>query len=89
MQKPIPTPPHCNFPDQRDKQLSATIDAMIGIAPKDELERMIAGQLIASHNAAMECYQRALIPFFKYRRDGVAKGATSISGASGGPSARA
>jgi hypothetical protein len=48
-------------PEQRDKQLSATIDAMIGIAPKDELEGMIAGQLIASHNAAMECYRRAMI----------------------------
>jgi hypothetical protein len=48
-------------PDQRDKQLSATVDALIGIAPKDELEGMIAGQLIASHNAAMECYRRAMI----------------------------
>ena len=48
-------------PEQRDKQLSATIDALIGIAPKDELEGMIAGQLIASHNAAMECYRRAMI----------------------------
>src|ERR1700691_1448930 len=36
-------------PEQRDKQLSATIGAMIGVAPKDELEGMIAGQLIASH----------------------------------------
>jgi hypothetical protein len=48
-------------PEQRDKQLSATIGAMIGVAPKDELEGMIAGQLIASHNAAMECYRRAMI----------------------------
>ncbi len=48
-------------PEQRDKQLSATVAAMIGIAPKDELEGMIAGQLIASHNAAMECYRRAMI----------------------------
>jgi len=48
-------------PEQRDKQLSATVAAMIGIAPKDELEGMIAGQLIASHSAAMECYRRAMI----------------------------
>ena len=48
-------------PEQRNKQLSATVDALIGIAPKDELEGMIAGQLIASHNAAMECYRRAMI----------------------------
>src|SRR5271170_2874052 len=48
-------------PEQRNKQLSAIVDALIGIAPKDELEGMIAGQLIASHNAAMECYRRAMI----------------------------
>jgi hypothetical protein len=33
----------------------------VGIGPKDELEGMIAAQLIAAHNAAMECYRRAMI----------------------------
>jgi hypothetical protein len=28
--------------------------ALVGIAPKDELESMMAAQLIAAHNAAME-----------------------------------
>ena len=32
----------------------------IGIRPADELEGMVAAQLIASHNAAMECYRRAM-----------------------------
>jgi hypothetical protein len=32
-----------------------------GIGPKDELEGMMAAQLIAAHNAAMECYRRAMI----------------------------
>jgi putative tryptophan/tyrosine transport system substrate-binding protein len=32
-----------------------------GIEPKDELEGMMAAQLIAAHNAAMECYRRAMI----------------------------
>src|SRR5206468_2725361 len=32
-----------------------------GIAPKDELEGMMAAQLIAAHNAAMECYRRAML----------------------------
>jgi hypothetical protein len=45
----------------RDKQLSATVAALVGIAPKDELEGMMAAQLIAAHNAAMECYRRAMI----------------------------
>jgi hypothetical protein len=39
----------------------AMVDAMIGIAPRDELEGMIAAQLVACHNASMECYRRAMI----------------------------
>src|SRR5262245_27864342 len=38
-------------PMERDKQLSATVAALMGIAPKDELEGMMAAQLIAAHNA--------------------------------------
>jgi hypothetical protein len=34
---------------------------MLGIGPKDELEGMMAAQLLAAHNAAMECYRRAMI----------------------------
>ncbi len=41
--------------------LSATVAALVGIGPKDELEGMVAAQLIAAHNAAMECYRRAMI----------------------------
>ena len=46
---------------ERDCQLSATIAALTGIGPKDELEGMMAAQLLAAHNAAMECYRRAMI----------------------------
>lgn len=31
------------------------------IAPKGELEGMMAAQLAAAHNAAMECYCRTMI----------------------------
>jgi hypothetical protein len=48
-------------PEARDRQLSATIAALIGIGPKDELEGMMAAQLLAAHHAAMECYRRAMI----------------------------
>jgi hypothetical protein len=41
--------------ETRDKQYSATVAALIGMGPKRELEGMMAGQLIAAHNAAMEC----------------------------------
>jgi hypothetical protein len=46
--------------ETRDKQLDATIAALQGIAPRDELEGMMAAQLIAAHEAAMECYRRAM-----------------------------
>jgi hypothetical protein len=62
-------------PEERDKQLSATVAALIGIAPKDELEGMMAAQLIAAHNAAMECYRRAMIgeQTFEGRRENLAQ----------------
>jgi hypothetical protein len=47
--------------ETRDLQYGATVDALIGIEPKDEIEGMIAAQLLAAHNAAMECYRRAMI----------------------------
>ncbi len=48
-------------PETQDKQLRGTVAALIGIGPKDELEGMMAAQLVAAHNAAMECYRRATI----------------------------
>ena len=38
----------------------ATLAALTGIGPNDELEGMMAAQLLAAHNAAMECYRRAM-----------------------------
>ncbi len=62
-------------PDERGRQMSAAVAAMIGIAPKDELEGMIAAQLIAAHNAAMECYRRAMLgeQTFEGRRENLAQ----------------
>ncbi len=45
----------------QDRQNSATVAALVGINPQDELEGMMAAQLVAAHNAAMECYRRAMI----------------------------
>jgi hypothetical protein len=47
--------------DTQNLQYKATVAALVGIEPKDELEAMIAAQLIAAHNAAMECYRRAML----------------------------
>jgi len=44
-----------------DSQYQATVHAMIGIEPNDEIEGMLAAQLIGLHNAAMECMRRAML----------------------------
>jgi hypothetical protein len=58
-----------------DRQLSATGAALVGIAPKDELEGMMAAQLIAAHHAAMECYRRAMFgkQTFEGRRENLSQ----------------
>lgn len=48
-------------PEERSKQTDAVIGALIGIAPRGEMEGMLAAQMIACHNAAIECYRRAMI----------------------------
>ena len=48
--------------DEIRVQQHATVEARIGTAPRDDFEGMIAAQLIAAHNAAMECYRRAMLP---------------------------
>jgi hypothetical protein len=45
----------------RDGQTDATLVALIEIAPKNVIEGMIAAQLIAAHNATMECHRRAML----------------------------
>ena len=40
--------------------MKSALEAMAGLAPRDELEGMMAAQLLAAHNAAMECYRRAM-----------------------------
>jgi hypothetical protein len=47
--------------ETKQRQIMAVIDGLIGIHPGDELEGMMAAQLIASHSATMECYRRAMI----------------------------
>jgi hypothetical protein len=39
----------------------ATTGAMIDVAPTDALEGMAAAQLVAAHEASMECYRRAML----------------------------
>jgi hypothetical protein len=48
--------------EQRKSQFEATISGLMGISPQDEIEGMIAAQMIAAHAATMECYRRAMLP---------------------------
>lgn len=48
--------------DDVNRKVTAAIAVMATIAPRDELEGMLAAQLVACHNASMECYRRAMIP---------------------------
>jgi hypothetical protein len=58
-----------------DQQYGATVAALVGIRPRDELEGMLAAQLLAAHNAAMECYRRAMIgeQTFEGRRENLSQ----------------
>jgi len=47
--------------EQRARQFNAAITAMKGMKPGDELEGMLSAQLIAIHNATMECCRRAML----------------------------
>ena len=48
--------------NEASRLCSAAVEALIGIKPQDDIEGMIGAQLIACHNAAMECYRRAMLP---------------------------
>jgi hypothetical protein len=61
--------------EERKNQVGATIAGLIGINPNDELEGMLAAQLVACHNASMECYRRAMIgeQTFEGRRENLSQ----------------
>lgn len=45
----------------RSIQIDAAVAALEEVAPRDVLEGMMVAQMIAAHNAAMECCRRAMI----------------------------
>jgi len=42
-------------------RLAASV-ALAAMGPTNEIEGMLAAQIVATHSAAMECYRRAMIP---------------------------
>jgi hypothetical protein len=61
--------------EDRTNQINAAVAGLIGINPNDELEGMLAAQLVACHSAAMECYRRAMIgeQTFEGRRENLSQ----------------
>ena len=51
-------------PDKDGKDISqgAILAALKGIGPQNEMEGMLAVQMVSTHNAAMECLRRAKVP---------------------------
>jgi hypothetical protein len=58
------------------RSAAAAYAALAAFAPTDEVEGMIAGQCVALHHMAMECFRRAMLPgqaaevASKLRKDG-------------------
>ncbi len=45
--------------EQRER-MEAALAALKGLAPRDELEGLLAAQMVATHGAAMDCLRRAM-----------------------------
>ncbi len=47
--------------EERMARIQSAISMLQGIRPADEIEGMLATQMVSTHNAAMECLRRAMI----------------------------
>jgi hypothetical protein len=47
--------------EAKNLQTQAVFGTMLGLKPRDETEGMLIAQMIGCHNAAMECFRRAMI----------------------------
>jgi hypothetical protein len=48
--------------EEKDKHIQSAIALLQGIKPENEIEGMLATQMVATHSAALECLRRAMIP---------------------------
>ena len=53
--------PNSKAESKKYGSILAALDAMAGIAPRDELEGMLAAQMVATHNVAMELIRRGML----------------------------
>ncbi len=47
--------------ERRNEHIQSAIALLQGIKPENEIEGMLATQMVGTHNAAMECLRRAMI----------------------------
>lgn len=47
--------------DETNDLVQSTFLTLRGVGPTDEIEGMLASQMVATHNAAMECLRRAIV----------------------------
>ena len=61
----------CEISGSNEFQVNPALAAMGQMKPRDAIEGMLMAQLIAAHEAAMECYRRGMIPdqTFEGRRE--------------------
>ena len=45
-----------------NSRIDAVLHAMIALKPRDEIEGMLVAQMVAAHNASMECHRRSVLP---------------------------
>src|SRR5262245_11639826 len=48
-------------PDTKEIRDTATLQRLSEIGPRDVVEAMLAAQMVATHEAAMECFRRAAL----------------------------
>src|SRR5688500_8883833 len=48
--------------EQQLQRAGEALALLRGIAPQDEMEGVLATQMVATHNAAMDCFRRAALP---------------------------
>lgn len=49
-------------PNSPDTAADAAAHRLLGIAPRDAIERMLATQMLALHSAVLDCARRAMLP---------------------------
>jgi hypothetical protein len=62
-------------------RIKSAIAMLQGIKPSDEIEGMLASQMVGTHSAAMECLRRAMLPnqSFEGREQNLKHGAKLLS----------